>query len=457
MKNLEKQYKYLSVIIPVHNKENTLPRLLEALKVQQASKLNCEVIFIADGCTDTSLSILEEAQREQDFRIIETNFEQRGPSKARNLGIQAAQGLYCLFLDADILIPEDFLNVTIRHLEEFPDATYFAPVYGNSTSLSIWPLLVQDSNAVQTLNNSELLNWVREQKPLEDLRVSFVEKSDGWFDRLPAPWVFSWSSVMALKRETLLNLGGFNTSLQEKGSEDLELGYRLHQFRIRFRMMLDTYVFHLPHSRDRDREERTDRLQERHMLNMYRTREMEALCAFDGSHANAMIQCLEAINTEVVNKIQTYWETPINVKQLDIPDSIPLVIGVAPKWMTQTWSSIYVVNPCVDLSSQHLPLVGLALPFENQAFTSAVLVGLWQIMPERLACRIFDEAIRVAQQVYLLKHTQIPVEVISWSKDVLAIHDAPYWERTCTIHRSFWDFSLTRCGKDGCIESFHLI
>jgi hypothetical protein len=184
---------------------------------------------------------------------------------------------------------------------------------------------------------------------------------------------------------------------------------------------------------------------------------MEALCAFDGSHANAMIQCLEAINTEVVNKIQTYWETPINVKQLDIPDSIPLVIGVAPKWMTQTWSSIYVVNPCVDLSSQHLPLVGLALPFENQAFTSAVLVGLWQIMPERLACRIFDEAIRVAQQVYLLKHTQIPVEVISWSKDVLAIHDAPYWERTCTIHRSFWDFSLTRCGKDGCIESFHLI
>lgn len=25
------------------------------------------------------------------------------------------------------------------------------------------------------------------------------------------------------------------------------------------------------------------------------------------------------------------------------------------------------------------------------------------------------------------------------------------------LHRSFWNFSLTRCGKDGCIESFHLL
>lgn len=456
MENVEKQGQYLSVIIPVHNKENTLPRLLEALKLQQPFKLSCEVIFIADNCTDRSLSLLEAAQRKQELRIVETNLTQRGPSKARNLGIQEAQGLYCLFLDADILIPQNFLNTTIRHFEEFPDAVYFAPVYGNSTSLSIWPFLVHDSNAVQTLNNSELLNWAKKQKTLEDLRVSFVEESDGWFDPLPAPWVFSWSSVMALKRKTLLNLGGFNTSLQEKGSEDLELGYRLHQLGIRFRMMLGTYVLHLPHSRDRDREEQTDRLQERHMLNLYPTREMEALCAFDGSNANAMIQCLQDINTKVINEIQSYWETAVDVRRLALPDTIPLVIGIAPKWMIHAWSSTWVVNPCFESSHQSLPLVGLALPFEDHAFTSAVLVGLWQIMPERLACRIFDEAIRVAKEVYVLKHIQMPGESISLPRDVIAIHDAPYWERTCTIHRYFWDFSLIPCGRDERIESFRL-
>lgn len=456
MKTTEDKDPYLSVIIPVHNKQDTLPRLLTALKEQKPQPSNHEIIFIVDACCDRSLQILNLARQEQCFQIVETKPARRGPSHARNLGIETAKGKHCLFIDADILLPTDFLKIVEHYCQEFPNAVYFPPVYGNSGSLSTWPFLVPNHRSIEELNNKELLLWAKAQKSLKDLRLPFVEKSEGWFDCLPAPWVFCWSSVMIVPRQILLRVGGFYTSFREKGSEDLELGYRLHQLRIRFRLMLDTYVFHLPHKRDRDKEERIDRLQERQMLNMYPTREMEALCSFDGSHANAMIQCLEVINSETTNQIKTCWKTSFNVKKLELPDKIPLMIGTPNDWMLSTWKPDYTVNPTTDSSSQNLSLIGLALPFDDKTFTSAILVGLWQILPERLSCRIFQEALRVAERVFLLKNSQIPVESIAWSTDTLAIHDAPYWERTCILRRSFFDFSLTTCGQEGSIELFQI-
>ncbi len=220
--------------------------------------------------------------------------------------------------------------------------------------------------------------------------------------------------------------------------------------------MLDTYVFHLPHKRDRDKEERTDRLQERQMLNMYPTRQMEALCAFDGAHANAMIECLQTIDREAVNQIKMYWATPFDGHKLGLPDKIPLVMGTIADWMVSAWKPDYTVNPGSDSNNQNLSLIGLALPFDDKTFASAILVGLWQILPERLSCRIFQETLRVADRVFLLKHTQMPGELIPWPLDVLAIHDTPYWERTCAIRRSFFDFSLTAYGQDGSAELFQI-
>ncbi len=191
---------YLSVIIPVHNKQDSLRRLLAGLKEQEPPALNYEIIFIADACSDESLPMLKSAKKEQSFQIVETNPELRGPSNARNLGIETAKGAHCLFIDADILLPANFLRVVIHHCQEFPDTVYLAPVCGNSGSLSTWPFLVPNSHSIENLSNRELLLWAKAQKPLQDLRVAFVEASAGWFDRLPAPWVFSWSSVMAVRR-----------------------------------------------------------------------------------------------------------------------------------------------------------------------------------------------------------------------------------------------------------------
>ena len=89
----------VSVIIPVYNAEAYLPECVRALCGQTLKEM--EFLFVDDGSADGSLGILEEARR-TDARIRIIPFpENRGVSAARNAGIQAAEGEFIGFCDAD--------------------------------------------------------------------------------------------------------------------------------------------------------------------------------------------------------------------------------------------------------------------------------------------------------------------------------------------------------------------
>ena len=89
----------VSVIVPVYNCAAFLPACIASLRAQTLREL--EMIFVCDGSPDDSLSILRAAQAE-DARIRVIAFEQnRGVSAARNAALDAAQGEYVIFCDAD--------------------------------------------------------------------------------------------------------------------------------------------------------------------------------------------------------------------------------------------------------------------------------------------------------------------------------------------------------------------
>ncbi|MEI9926947.1 MAG: hypothetical protein WDN44_03575 [Sphingomonas sp.] len=91
-------------------------------------------------------------------------------------------------------------------------------------------------------------------------------------------------------------MGGFEESLAFKGSEDIDFGLRLHEADARFRIADFDPVLHLPHRRDRAREERIDRVHERNILERFPRFDVEMLCAFDAGNCNAAISALaEAI------------------------------------------------------------------------------------------------------------------------------------------------------------------
>ena len=93
----------VSVISPAYNAAAYIPEALASVFSQTFSDF--EVIVVNDGSPDTPA--LETALTPFRERIIYLKQENRGPSGARNLGIQRARGEFVAFIDSDdIWLPE---------------------------------------------------------------------------------------------------------------------------------------------------------------------------------------------------------------------------------------------------------------------------------------------------------------------------------------------------------------
>ena len=97
----------ISVIIPVYNVEQYLPKCLESV-INQTFK-DLEIICINDGSTDSSLDILNQYKL-KDPRVKVINQSNKGAGISRNVGIENAIGEYLFFIDADDWIDEHFLE-----------------------------------------------------------------------------------------------------------------------------------------------------------------------------------------------------------------------------------------------------------------------------------------------------------------------------------------------------------
>ena len=106
----------ISVIIPVFNTEKYLGRCLDSVLGQTLGDI--EVICVDDCSTDGSAALLA-GRAAQDGRIKVIGLkENSGPSKARNSGIEAAEGKYVYFLDSDDLIDPDYLSQMLLKANE---------------------------------------------------------------------------------------------------------------------------------------------------------------------------------------------------------------------------------------------------------------------------------------------------------------------------------------------------
>ena len=94
----------VSVIVPVYNVEQYLPRCVDSI-LSQTYK-NLELILVDDGATDSSGTICDEyAAKDSRVRVIHK--ENGGLSSARNAGIDIASGEYLEFVDSDDWIEPD--------------------------------------------------------------------------------------------------------------------------------------------------------------------------------------------------------------------------------------------------------------------------------------------------------------------------------------------------------------
>ncbi|MCD8379208.1 MAG: glycosyltransferase [Lachnospiraceae bacterium] len=96
--------KLISVIVPVYNIKEYLPRCVASITAQTYRSL--EIILVDDGSTDGTGALCDELAA-SDSRIRVLHKENGGSSSARNLGIRQARGEYFGFVDSDDYISED--------------------------------------------------------------------------------------------------------------------------------------------------------------------------------------------------------------------------------------------------------------------------------------------------------------------------------------------------------------
>lgn len=106
--------KKVTIIIPVYNVEKYLEECLKSVVLQ--SYKDIEIIVINDGSTDCSREICEEYQNKYD-NIILINKKNEGVSVARNTGISLSTGEYIVFIDADDVVHENYIECLVYLLE----------------------------------------------------------------------------------------------------------------------------------------------------------------------------------------------------------------------------------------------------------------------------------------------------------------------------------------------------
>lgn len=200
----------VSVIVPVHNNQESIKKCVEALLGQNYPNNGYEVIVVDDGSDDGTAGVVKAYPLKYIYQ------KNQGPAAARNRGAGEAKGDIILFTDSDCV----------------PD--------GNWISEMVKPFKTHDVVAVKGAykTNQRALTARFAQIEFEE-RFNMLKKA-GSIDM-----VDTYSA--GFRRDVFLEMKGFDTSFPVANNEDTELSYRMS--RLGFRMVFNpnAIVYHLNH------------------------------------------------------------------------------------------------------------------------------------------------------------------------------------------------------------------
>lgn len=94
-----KDFPFISIIIPVYNGEERLPKCLESIRKQSYSQEKIEIIIVDDDSQDNTIKV---ATERFGAKVIRNGTHD--PERGKSLGIEYALGEYLFFIDDDNLL-----------------------------------------------------------------------------------------------------------------------------------------------------------------------------------------------------------------------------------------------------------------------------------------------------------------------------------------------------------------
>ena len=109
----------ISVVIPTHNRADALALTLAGLAKQRLNE-PWEVIVVNNRCSDGTVELVENLEFPVPLRLVSEDTP--GAAAARNAGAAQARGKYLVFIDNDILVEPDFLQLHLDALNDHSGA-----------------------------------------------------------------------------------------------------------------------------------------------------------------------------------------------------------------------------------------------------------------------------------------------------------------------------------------------
>lgn len=227
---------FLSVVIPTFNRRDILSKTLQGFIRQKCDKDEFEVVIVDDGSPDGTDRLVAEMIKNSSINMRYFRQGKRGPAAARNYGFKEATGEVILFTGDDCIPDESLIAEHIKSHKENPDVAVLGGVLWHP-DIPISPFMrfihidfSPDPNQVPFLGYNH---------KGAQFNFLFDDLNDLSFDHF-------YTSNISIRKQRLIEAGGFDEDFKDAVFEDIELGYRLTRkgLRIVFNKNAITYHYH---------------------------------------------------------------------------------------------------------------------------------------------------------------------------------------------------------------------
>jgi glycosyltransferase involved in cell wall biosynthesis len=276
----------VTVIVPNYNYETSLELCLRAIQAQTYRPV--ELIMVDDGSTDESVAIAERLG----VKVISTGRNQ-GVAAARNLGAAQTSGEILVFVDSDVAIYPDSVEVAVARLMADPGLGAVCSIHDPEP-------LIRDS-------------LIEEYRALQ--YYYWTASSEGSIS-------FLFPATFAMPRRVFEEVGPFNPRLRD--TEEVEYGHRLTQ---RYDMVLTSAV-RSRHDHDHDLRGLLRKLYKRgrDRVPLYAQRKRFARGFETSNRAGGSLAALAAVAT--VPAAPLFWPTGTALPALALAASIAADFGM---------------------------------------------------------------------------------------------------------------------------------
>lgn len=377
----DKMNGYFSVIILSHNNKYIDIVLNSAIKQIETED---EIIVVDDHSENSYLTHLKQMASEHKFKLF--NSEKKGNrSHNRNMGVKNSHNDILLFLDGDIVLMDNVLSVLRNAHIKREERAFIGPKHNIHYDELHFRLHSGIDNYIELLQTFSGQKQLASNYFIQDEREAFFENSNNreFF------WMHYYTGSSSVEREVFEQCGGFDESFETWGSEDVDLGYRIH-FISNIGFLKDFHSFHIPHARNALEIETTNMENILKMLYKYQSWEFEVQYSFNGNpivHQSVYY---------IVNQMRTL--TLSDIKEVESASDSYMIINTISK--TNPNGNIIIK---AKERQENIRQIGLALPYPSQSIDEICISEHIFTYPPIIVSRILQETVRVGKNVYIKK------------------------------------------------------